>query len=248
MLMRKKHKKAVINQTPHRNEIWMAVDYDKKHNYKKEAKDLEYNNSVQRGTRLCIVVSNDEINNHGSTVEIVYVTTKRKNELPTHFITESTPRLSTVLCEQIITVPKRKLIKYYGELYTQKEIDILNNCLAVSIRKSYPYKSKQQKNKLHRIPCQYEVWWDYKKDKHCIVVSNDVGNYFAPVVEIVYIKEGEKNQNPAHFITYILQKPSLVLCDAITTIPKKNLKTYYGTLTQKEKNQLDKCLKVSLNL
>ena len=121
---------CIIYKTPRRGEIWLAVDRDKKHNG--EEKEREYENSVQGGTRVCVVVSNNTGNSYAPIVEIVYVTTKKKNSLPTHFLTKSTPEPSTVLCEQVMTVPKDDLVKYYGAL-TQDEIKSLNKCLRISL-------------------------------------------------------------------------------------------------------------------
>lgn len=123
-------KGIIAYKTPQRGEIWLAVDRDEDHNGKKS--ERRYENSVQAGTRTCIVVSNDTGNMHAPVVEVVYTTTKQKNNLPTHFLTDSTPELSTVLCEEIMTVPKKDLIKYYGAL-TMKEKSRLNKCLKISL-------------------------------------------------------------------------------------------------------------------
>lgn len=117
-------------KTPRRCEIWLVIDRDEKHNGKES--ERTYENSIQGGTRTCIVVSNDTGNTHSPNVEVVYTTTKDKNNLPTHFMTNSTPEPSTVLCEEIMTVPKTNLTKYYGTL-TMKEKCMLDKCLKVSI-------------------------------------------------------------------------------------------------------------------
>lgn len=132
--MSRKHKKpttgTVMARTPRRGEIWLVVDRDRKHNGREQEK--VYESSVQGGTRLCIIVSNDTGNLHAPVVEVVYTTTRDKHRLPTHFHVESTPEPSTVLCEQIMTVAKKDLTTYYGSL-TLNERCQLNRCLKVSL-------------------------------------------------------------------------------------------------------------------
>ena len=60
--------------------------------------------SEQQADRPGVIVSNDKNNKNSQTLEVVYLTTRPKNELPTHCTIRSTGRVSTVLCEQIHTV------------------------------------------------------------------------------------------------------------------------------------------------
>ena len=55
--------------------------------------------SEQRGDRPAVIVSNDANNEHSDVVEIVYMTTKPKTDLPTHVFTRSALSPSTILCE-----------------------------------------------------------------------------------------------------------------------------------------------------
>lgn len=118
------------HRLPHRGDIFLIVDRDENHD--KDNENQKYENSLEAGTRTCIVVSNNMGNTHSPNIEIVYTTTKKKNKLPTHFITESTPRRSTVMCEAVMTVPKTDLTKYYGAL-SPMEITRLNRCLRISL-------------------------------------------------------------------------------------------------------------------
>ncbi len=63
--------------------------------------------SEQRGDRPAVIVSNDANNQHSETVEVVYMTTQPKHDLPTHVYIRSALKPSTVLCEQIHTVSKQ---------------------------------------------------------------------------------------------------------------------------------------------
>ena len=62
------------------------------------------NGSEQFADRPAVVVSNDENNKHSGVIEVVYMTTQPKTDLPTHVTVRSTGRLSTVLCEQVSSV------------------------------------------------------------------------------------------------------------------------------------------------
>lgn len=128
--MSKNLKKNIITyKAPRRCDIWLVVDRDEKVGDKETR---EYESSVQKGTRLCVIVSNDTGNTCAPIVEVVYTTTKKKNKMPTHFLATSTPEPSTVLCEQVMTVSKKDLIRYYGTL-NMKEKSQLNKCLKVSL-------------------------------------------------------------------------------------------------------------------
>lgn len=60
------------------------------------------------------------------------MTTQPKTDLPTHFITYSALRPSTVLCEQISSVYEDRIGKWIGTLKPD-EMKTLDQCLAISI-------------------------------------------------------------------------------------------------------------------
>lgn len=85
-------------------------------------------NSIQRGIRPAILVSNNMANNHSGVLHVVPTTTKNKNKLPTHVqITKDCGLLnnSTALCEQSMLVSKEAFIKQVGvcDSYTTSKID-----------------------------------------------------------------------------------------------------------------------------
>lgn len=61
-----------------------------------------------------VIVSNDALNKTSDVVEVVYLTTKTKKDLPTHAIISATGRESTVLCEQIDSVSVLRIGDYCG--------------------------------------------------------------------------------------------------------------------------------------
>ena len=92
----------------------------------------EATGSEQAAGRPAIIVSNDVNNAHSSVVEVVYLTTQKKVDLPTHVQLQSSGRSSTAICEQIHAVSVEKLGTYIGTC-TEDEMIRIDNALAISI-------------------------------------------------------------------------------------------------------------------
>lgn len=88
--------------------------------------------SEQRGTRPAVIVSNEKNNRFSSTVEVVFMTTQPKNDMPTHVTILSTGRPSTVLCEQINTVSIERIADYCGEC-SDEEMKKIDEALLISL-------------------------------------------------------------------------------------------------------------------
>lgn len=88
--------------------------------------------SEQQAGRPAIIVSNDMNNMYSDTLEVVFLTTQEKSDLPTHTIIRSTKRESTALCEQINTVSINRLGDYVCKL-RPTEMDAVDTCMAISI-------------------------------------------------------------------------------------------------------------------
>lgn len=86
--------------------------------------------SEQKGGRPAIIVSNDKCNDYSSVIEVVYLTTKEKSDLPTHVTIRSSERESTALCEQITPVAKERVGDYKGKL---TDTEMLNVEIAILI-------------------------------------------------------------------------------------------------------------------
>lgn len=80
--------------------------------------------SEQRAGRPGIIVSCKENNRFSETVEVVYLTTAPKAELPTHVKILSATRESTALCEQITTVSTEKLGNFIGQCTKEEMFQI----------------------------------------------------------------------------------------------------------------------------
>ncbi len=107
--------------------------------------------SEQRAGRPAIIVSNDLNNEHSGTVEIVYMTTQHKPDLPTHVAINSTGRPSTALCEQIHTVSKQRIGNYAGTC-TRQEMEIVNIALLVSLGLEMPSEEEQEQEQDEEAP------------------------------------------------------------------------------------------------
>lgn len=88
--------------------------------------------SEQGADRPAIVVSNDTGNRYAPIVEVVYLTTRKKCELPTHVFIGSAERPSAALCEQIVTVSKSRLVRHIGRA-TPEEMQRIEKALTRSL-------------------------------------------------------------------------------------------------------------------
>ena len=101
--------------------------------------DIYYINSLYtevgcetRAGRPAVIVSNDAFNEFSSVVEVVYLTTQPKKDLPTHVFIRSATYPSTVLCEQITSVSKERVGEYIGKLTKLEQLSV-DNALTISL-------------------------------------------------------------------------------------------------------------------
>lgn len=109
-----------MSETIKRGEIYYVMS-----NYQEEG-------SEQRGGRPAIIVSNDKNNQHSSVVEIVYLTTRPKADLPTHIDIRSTDRASVALCEQVCSISVERLGKFIA-VCTEAEMHLIDAALCISL-------------------------------------------------------------------------------------------------------------------
>lgn len=86
--------------------------------------------------RPAVIVSNKIWIRNIPTVQVVYLTTQPREDLPTHVVIHSTGRKSTVLCEQISTVDASR-IKNYLCTVTPGELIQIERALFASIGFQY---------------------------------------------------------------------------------------------------------------
>ena len=123
-----------------------------------------YNGSEQHSDRPAVVVSNNKNNENSNVVEIVYMTTQPKTDLPTHVTIRSTGRISTVLCEQVSSVSTERVNNYIGQVSEQemKNIDI---ALMISLQldgnmktsKKYNETIKEQQEEIDSLKKEIEM-------------------------------------------------------------------------------------------
>ena len=88
--------------------------------------------SEQYAGRPALVVSNQNLNATSSTVEIVYLTTKEKNDSLLHVKIRSTIKPSVAICEQITSISKERIGDYYGTC-TDEELQKIDIAIAKSL-------------------------------------------------------------------------------------------------------------------
>ena len=86
----------------------------------------------QQAGRPAVIVSNDLNNKHSSTVEVVYLTTKPKTDLPTHVAITATGIPSTALCEQVHTIDTTRLGSFCGSC-SDDELARISEALMISL-------------------------------------------------------------------------------------------------------------------
>lgn len=85
-------------------------------------------------------------------------------------------------------------------------------------------------------------------NRPAVVVSNDIGNRFAPIVEVVYLTTRKKTGLPTHVFIGSAPRPSIALCEQIVTVSKSRLQRRIGRITAEEMNKIDKALGKSLGI
>ncbi len=88
--------------------------------------------SEQRAGRPAIIVSNDKNNAHSEVVEVVYLTTRPKTDLPTHIDIRSAEKPSIALCEQVNSISKERLGMFIGHC-SETEKTLLDAALMISL-------------------------------------------------------------------------------------------------------------------
>lgn len=90
-----------------------------------------YGSEIKKA-RPGVIVSNDMLNQTSDVVEVVFLTTQPKRELPTHVCINSTGCEATALCEQINAVDVRRVGNYCGTC-TPDEMLAIDRALCASL-------------------------------------------------------------------------------------------------------------------
>ena len=85
-----------------------------------------------------------------------------------------------------------------------------------------------------------------------LVLQNDVGNFYSPtlIVTAATRRTFKKPSQPTHVVLDDAEglAPSLFMLEVIRTIDKRRVRSYVGTLTGEQMEQIDAALRVSLHL
>lgn len=115
---KEQEERCKINRTIHRGDVFY---FDKGHSVGVE----------QQGGRPGVIVSNDACNNSSGFLLVCYLTTQPKTNLPTH-VPVMCEQASICLCEQIHTLSKEKMQKYYCTL-TPEEMTEIDKALVTTL-------------------------------------------------------------------------------------------------------------------
>ena len=88
--------------------------------------------------------------------------------------------------------------------------------------------------------------------RYCVIISNNIGNHYSSVVTIALITSKDKDKGkhkiqPTH-VPIMLHRSSLIMTEQLRTISKDRLYNFYRKATKEEMTQIDKALKISLNI
>lgn len=119
--------------------------------------------------RPAIVVSTATVNAVQNTVCVVFLTSKPKLDVPSHFVTHCKGVTGTALCEEIVTVDKAYVGKYVGKL-TDFEMQKLNTCLSHVLDLEYTETESENSTELcEKITELTEKLEKYKKLIHSLI-------------------------------------------------------------------------------
>lgn len=102
-----------------------------------------------------------------------------------------------------------------------------------------------------------EVWYvepfepegsEQRHTRPAVVVSNDIGNKNAPIVEIVYITTQMKPKLPTHAQINNFKVTGTALCEQVSTVNKARLKERITRLTDQQMSYVEKALCISLDI
>ena len=88
---------------------------------------------------------------------------------------------------------------------------------------------------------------EQEQGRPAVIVSNDIGNEHANIVEVVYLTTKDKKPLPTH-VEVKSNVLSTALCEQITTVSKDRLGQFIRQCTYEEMKALDKAMMISLGI
>lgn len=114
-------KETEIEQQYRRGEIYYINNASKEHIGSEMKKD-----------RPAVIVSCDANNKHSDVLEVVFLTSAPKKDLPTHVTIRSTGRKSEALCEQPTPVSVERINNFVGKA-SEKEMEQIDIALLIGL-------------------------------------------------------------------------------------------------------------------
>ena len=90
---------------------------------------------------------------------------------------------------------------------------------------------------------------EMKAGRPALIVSNNKGNQFSPVVEVCYLTRKEKPPLPTHIVVESGPcEDSTILCEQITTVSIERVGDFMCKLSDSTMDKVDRALMISLDL
>jgi len=102
-----------------------------------------------------------------------------------------------------------------------------------------------------------EVWWvnfdpavggEIKKKRPAVIISNDAANKHLNRVQVVPLTSQAGRVYPSEALVTFKGKPGKAMADQLTTVSKRRLDNCAGRLTNAEMRQVERVVKIHLNL
>ena len=102
-----------------------------------------------------------------------------------------------------------------------------------------------------------EVWWvnfdpavggEIKKKRPAVIISNDAANKHLNRVQVVPLTSQAGRVYPSEALVTFKGKPGKAMADQLTTVSKQRLDNRAGRLTDAEMRQVERVVKIHLNL
>lgn len=103
-----------------------------------------------------------------------------------------------------------------------------------------------ERGDIYYILCEKAEGSEQKGKRPAVVVSNDTGNAYAPIIEVVFLTTNTKRWLPTHVEIKSSSARSKALCEQVTTVDKKRVSDYVGKVTKREMEEIEKAIKISL--
>ncbi len=81
-----------------------------------------------------------------------------------------------------------------------------------------------------------------------IIVSNDMGNEYSKVVEVVFLTTRDKKPLPTHVEINSAKCKSIALCEQIETVSKERIGSYINNVSMNEMKKLNEAMMISLGI